>query len=259
MGVKKAPKILLIDIETQPDLVWAWGVYNQNAIAVERHWQMLSFSAKWIRGKKGHVTRGLPDYKGYKAGGDDHLLVKDVWGFIDEADIVIAHNGIDFDLKKLNSRFIVWGLDPPSPYKAVDTKRALTFVAGFSSNKLDWISQELGLGKKLAHEGWEMWKGCIEGDEKWWRKMKRYNRHDVTLLEELYVELSPWMRQPNMGLWSDKVVCPNPNCGSLNLESRGTYRSKTRSYSRFRCRDCGTWSRAVKSDKDGRASVVGLA
>jgi hypothetical protein len=148
----------------------------------------------------------------------------------------------------MNARFIVHGMTPPSPFKVVDTKQEAKRVAAFSSNKLDWLCRQLEIGKKIDHEGWAMWEGCINGDPKCWAKMKKYNRHDIVLLKELYMLLSPWMRQPNANMWTENVVCPNPACGSKNLERRGLARNKTRMYQRFQCKECGTWARAVHSE-----------
>jgi hypothetical protein len=247
---------LYVDIETQPDLVYTWGVYEQNAIAVKEHWQLLSYSAEWQDGKV--ITKGLCDYKGYKAGGDDYDLAQDVWSLLDEADIVVAHNGVDFDLKALTARFIAHGMKPPSPYKIVDTKRGLKSVSRFSSNKLDWIGQQLEIGKKIDTGGWNLWLGCMAGDKKSWAKMKKYNRHDVVLLKRLYKLLSPWIRQPNTGAWTSRPSCPNPACGSLKLTARGYARSKTRVYQRYQCSECGTWARSVSSEKGEHASTVAV-
>ena len=251
-----SPKILLLDIETQPDLVYTWGVYEQNAISVKEHWQLLSFSAKWLGGK--HITRGLPDYKGYKPGGSDEKLLADLWDLLDEADIVVAHNGVDFDIKKINARFIALGFIPPSPYKVVDTKRAVKQVAAFSSNRLNWLCKQLDIGAKTEeHQDFQMWLDCMAGNKKAWAKMLKYNHHDVELLEELYKLVSPWIKQPNMGVWADGLVCPNPGCGGANLERRGLARNKTRVYQRFQCKSCGAWCRAVKSELE-KASVVAV-
>jgi hypothetical protein len=249
-------KILFLDIETQPDLVWTWGVYEENAIAVKQHWQCLSFSAKWRGGK--HITKGLPDYAGYKPGGDDRKLMEDVWKLLDEADMVVAHNGAGFDIKKLNARFIAHGMTPPSPYALVDTKREVKNVAGFSSNKLDWLCQQLDLGRKLEKPGgWELWLKCMAGDKAAWKTMLEYNKHDVVLLEKLYELIAPWIRQPNAGLYTDeKMRCPNPMCGSMKLQRRGTARNRTRAYARFQCIACGAWCRSTTSET--KRAVVGI-
>lgn len=243
------PNILFIDIETAPDVVWTWGVYQANAIAVKEHWYVLSFAAKW-RGEKGPIlVKGLDDYPGYKGGNStEQQLLQDIHDLFNKADIVVAHNGVDFDVRKLNARFIHHGMTPPSPYKVVDTKRDLTKVARFSSNRLNWLSKQLGTGEKtMEHHDWKLWEGCMNGDPKSWRAMKVYNRHDVVLLQELYEILAPWIEQPNAGVWSDRPTCPNPACASKNLIKRGLARAKTRIYQRYQCNDCGAWARDAKS------------
>jgi hypothetical protein len=250
------PRVLLLDVETQPDLVWTWRVYEANAIDVKEHWQLLSFSAKWLDTRV-HITKGLPNYPGYKPGGDDLALVKELHGLLDAADIVVAHNGVDFDLKKITARMMAHGLTPPSPYRIVDTKRTVKQVSAFSSNKLDWLGAQLELGRKLEHQGWAMWRGCMVGDPAAWKRMLRYNRHDVVLLERLYKLVAPWIKQPNGALYSGDERCVNPQCGSKDLQVfPRLYYANTRAYRRFQCRKCGKWARASVSERTPRAPVV---
>ena len=252
------PKILLIDIETAPDLVWTWEVYNSNAISVQKHWQMLSFSAEWISGdvKPKIVTKGLPDYSGYFAGSDDRDLATDIWNLLNQADVVVAHNGLDFDMRKINARLITLGFVPPKPYKVIDTRKEIARVAGFSSNKLDWLAKQLDLGHKMVHEGWSRWQGCIDGDLKSWRKMLKYNRHDIVLLKKLYEEIQPWIRVPNLAAWNEDVSCPH--CGSKELIKQGFKRNKTRVYQQWSCKRCGSWCRNTAAEKGRGAKVVAV-
>jgi len=249
MKAGAGPRILFLDIETSPNVVYSWGVYQENALTVKEHWYILSFAASW-RGSKGIIYRGLPDYDGYKGGDStERKLLSDLHDLLSEADIVVAHNGADFDVRRINARFIAREFRPPNPYKVVDTRRDLTRVASFSSNRLNWLSKQLGIGQKtMEHQDVSLWLGCMAGDKKCWAKMKAYNKHDVVLLEELYEILSPWIRQPNANLWSAGAVCPNPACGSRDLQSRGYSKSKTRKYHRFQCKSCGSWGRSTKSE-----------
>jgi len=248
MKKESGPRTLLLDIETSPNVVYSWGVYQENALSVQSHWYLLSFAAKW-RGEKKIIYRDLSNYPGYKGGdGNERRLLSDVHELLDRADIVVAHNGADFDVRRLNARFIAKGFAPPTPYVTVDTKRDLARVASFSSNRLNWLSKQLGIGQKtMEHQDIALWLGCMAGDKKSWAKMKAYNMNDVVLLEELYKILAPWIRQPNANLWFVGVVCPNPACGSRNLVRRGLARSKTRTYQRFQCKECGAWGRSTKS------------
>jgi hypothetical protein len=243
------PRILFLDIETSPDLAYVWRLYDASAIAVKEHWKILSFSAEWLQG--GIITKGLCDYKD----NSEELLLDDLWDLLDQADIVVAHNGASFDMKKINARFIFYGFDPPAPYKVVDTLREIRKVAKFSSNKLDWLSQQLDLGKKTPHEGFSLWLGCMENNPKSWKKMLKYNRHDVVLLKKLYKLLAPWISQPNAGTWVFDACCPNPACGSKDLQRRGLARNRTRVYQRFQCKQCGTWGRSTSVNPE-KATVV---
>jgi len=252
------PSILFLDIETAPDVVWTWGVYQANAISVKEHWYVLCFAAKW-RGDKNILVRGLDDYPGYEGGNStEDQLLDDVWQLLDEADIVVAHNGADFDVKKLNARFIDNGMKPPSPYKVVDTKRDLVQVAKYSSHRLDWLSKQLGFGAKIATD-FSLWEGCMKGDTESWRTMKKYNAHDIDLLEKLYNELSPWIKQPNATLYGEYrnvEGCVNPACDGGKLIKRGLTYAETRVYQLYRCNKCGKQARSVKSESGTKVRGV---
>ena len=253
----EGPRILLLDLETFPNLAYVWGAWEQNAIEFKEDWYVLSYAAQWF-GEKAVMCRGLDDV-GQVPGkpNNDKRLMKEIHALMDEADVIVAHNGVDFDVKVANARFIVHGFKPPSPYKVVDTKRTIKQVARFSSNKLDWLCRQLGLGRKIEHEGFPLWKGCAAGDPGAWARMKKYNVHDVKLLGDLYKLISPWIRQVNAALYSGDGRCVNPACGSKDLHVfPRLYYAMTRAYRRFQCNKCGKWARATISERVPRATVV---
>lgn len=233
-------KILFIDVENIAELIWAWQLYDTSAIEVERHGHLLSYAYKW-QGEKTQVF-GLDDFKGYKPlSGDDEALCRGLWYLLDQADFVIGHNARAFDCKKINARFIVHGLPPPSPYKIIDTLTEVKRIAKFASHKLDSLGEETGIGRKLEHEGWRLWKGCYLGDPKAWKKMKAYNKKDVELLEKWFLKLRPWIKM-NLGVFSDKTICGK--CGSnKGFEKRGFAYTATAKYQRIKCHNCNGWSR----------------
>lgn len=238
------PRILLIDIETLPNQSYTWGKYDQNVIAFKQESCIATFAAKWL--DEPVFAKALPDYKGYKAGSyDDKALVQDLWELVNEADIIIAHNGNSFDIKIIQGRFIFHGLTPPAPFKTVDTKLMVKKVARFNSNKLDDLGELLGEGRKIKTD-FDLWLGCINGDMRSWARMVRYNKQDVILLEHIYKRLLPWStNHPNVGIGLDGERCPN--CGGTKLQSRGYAVALTRRYKRFQCQQCGSWGRSVTS------------
>ena len=145
------------------------------------------------------------------------------WELLNEADIVIAHNGDKFDLPKLNSRFIVNGLNPPLPYQSVDTLRHIRRQFGFTSNKLDYVNKLLNLERKTDTGGFELWERCMLGEQVALDEMEGYNINDVRILEETYLHIRPWIKpHPNMGLFiMDENQHRCPSCGSADLQESG--------------------------------------
>lgn len=246
--MNKKPKILLFDLETMANKAYVWGKYEQNVIAYDRHWYMLSFAYKWLGDKKTHV-RSLPDYPLYKKDKyDDHALVRELWSLFDEADIIIAHNGNSFDIKKSNARFIKHKLPPPSPAKYIDTKLVAKKYLKMDSNKLDDLGDYFDIGRKINTGGFELWLGCEQGDKKAWKKMCDYNIQDVVLLEKVYLKLLPYItNHPNLALMNGQTKgCPN--CGSIKIHKRGFASSQTRMYQRWQCQDCASWHQSPIKD-----------
>lgn len=234
------PRVLLYDLETAPNLGWTWGKWEQNVIDFKASWYLLSFAYKW-QGEARVKTCALPDYASFKKDKEnDAGLVKELWKLFDEADVIIAHNGDRFDAKKANARFIKHGLAPPSPYKSVDTLKIARNKFAFTSNKLDDLGAYMGVGRKLAHTGFHLWKGCMDGDPASWKKMRQYNARDVELLERVYLKLRAWSpTHPNLTAYSEKPGCPV--CQSESVQRRGWNIARTRKTPRFQCRECSHW------------------
>jgi DNA polymerase elongation subunit (family B) len=235
-------KVLLLDIETAPHLGWVWGKYDQNVIKFKQHGFILSVAYQWLGEKDIHV-KALPDYRGYdKNPTNDLPLIKEIKKLLDEADVVVAHNGDNFDLKKINARIVYYRLGSPSPYLTYDTLKISKKHFRFESNSLNDVCDHLGLGHKLPHLGFKMWEDCMDRDPIAWDNMKKYNVHDVFLLGELYPLLREWGRHPNLAMIDNKVgACPS--CASDRIQKRGLMHLKTRSYQRLNCQECGTWFR----------------
>jgi hypothetical protein len=185
----------------------------------------------------------LSDYKPNKFS-QEQQLIQDLWELVDTADILIAHNGRSYDFKRMNAQFIKCNLPPPSPAQKIDTRLAAKEVFGFDSNSLDNLCQFLNLGKKMETGGYDLWRQCMENNPTAWARMKKYNAHDVILLEKLYLKLRPWMpKHPNLSLFTDRMACPK--CGKRALISRGVYRSTTRTYQKYSCKECGGWAKGT--------------
>jgi hypothetical protein len=235
-------RVLFLDIETAPILMTSWSMRapHAGAVWVERDTFILMFSYKWGH-EKTVKTVCLPDFPGYKRNRHcDKALCGVLYNLLDEADIVVAHNGDAFDLKKINARLIVNGFERPSPFKTIDTLKISRRVFKFDSAKLDNIGRYLQEGRKIPNTGAALWRGCVDGDPKSWSTMRSYGKQDTALLEQVYHRLKSWApNHPDMRLYDCSIGCPT--CAGENVQRRGVQVKATTRKQRFHCQDCGSW------------------
>jgi DNA polymerase elongation subunit (family B) len=237
-------KILLFDIETAPMKAYVWSQYDVNYIPSEMvisNGYILCWCAKWL-GDKHVISKSLIDYPIYKKIKDsDKELVKDLRELLNEADVVVTQNGVKFDVKYFNTRCIVNGIKPPSPFKNVDTLQTARKAFLFTSNKLNDLGELTGCGNKIETGGFKLWKGCLSGDMLSWKKMVRYCKQDVKLLEKVYSKFLPYIRNhPNQNVYNEtKLSCPK--CGSGKLNKKGFMHTLSGKKQQYQCISCGGW------------------
>lgn len=240
----KAPSVVLLDVETSPIKGYTWTLFDANVLKIIEPSKIISFAWKELSDANVSV-RALPDYKGYKKGViDDKQLVEEIWHVLDRADIIIAHNGSSFDVKRINSRFVYFGLSAPSAYKVVDTLTVAKKYFKFDSNSLNNLGQYLGLGSKVENGGFSLWIKCLEdGDPDAWELMKKYNQQDVSLLEKVYLAVRPYMtNHPNTNILLDQPGMNCPTCQSDKVTKRGFSITRTGRRQKYQCSSCGSWS-----------------
>jgi hypothetical protein len=240
-------KILLLDIETAPNTAHVWGLWQQNVglPQILESGYVMCWAAKWLGDSTVYFDSIMNS--------SHKKMLKGIHRLLNEADAVVHYNGTKFDIPTLNKEFVLHGLTPPAPYKQIDLLQVARKQFKFPSNKLDYVADALGLGKKMKHIGHELWIKCMAKDVDSWKTMEEYNIHDVVLLEKVYNKLLPWIKNhPNQNLYSDvDHVCPN--CSGVAYQKRGYAYTVSCKYQRYQCTDCGTWFRsnkAIKLDKE---------
>jgi len=233
----RVPKILVFDIETSFMENYTWGTFKQDIAInqIKNDWNMICWSAKWLFSDEVIHDRLTGRESKRK---DDKRITKSLWKLLDEADIVVAHNGDSFDIKKANARFLYHDLGLPSPYRSVDTLKIARKNFRITSNKLDYLCKFLGLETKINTGGSELWIKCMNGDEEALEQMDVYCQNDVKILESLYLKLRPYDKShPKIGLYMDNSsLCHN--CGSKNVKEKGFYTTLAHKYKYKRC-ECG--------------------
>lgn len=238
-------RILLLDIEVAPNLVHVWGLFKVNVhiSQIMDSSYVMCWAARWL-GETEIFYDSVHKSKPKK-------MLKGIHKMLTEADAVIHYNGTRFDIPTLNKEFLLHGLPPPATYKQIDLLRTARDRFRFPSNKLDYVAQALGVGKKHKHAGHDLWVKCMAGDEDSWKIMEEYNKQDVVLLEAVYDKLLPWIKNhPNRALYSESEELQCPNCGGTSFKKRGYSYTATQKYQRYQCGDCGSWHRGRTAIKN---------
>lgn len=225
-----SPKLLFLDIETKPNEGFFWNVWDQNIPKemITRDWEIISWAAKW-QGSKQLLQMDVETLS-------EKQMLKGMWKLIDQADIIVTQNGVKFDARKLNTRFEKHRMGPPSSYRHIDTLKLAKKYFGFTFNSLAYLADFLETPhRKLEHRkypGWSLWKACIDGVKDAWREMRKYNKMDIVVLEEVYDRLV---------IWDPAFRTPEKcTCGSTSFRKIGFSASAAGvNYQRYRCNDCG--------------------
>lgn len=226
------PRILHIDIETRPAIVYSWGLFDQNHSIdqVIDPGGTICFGAQWSD------SSTVEFYSDWEHGHDN--MVRQAHRLFTEADAICTFNGERFDIPKLQGEFLLASLPPPPPPTSIDIYKTIRKM-GFLSSKLGFVTPLLGMAGKEKHDGFEMWKGVMAGDPKHQRMMKKYCIGDVRELKELYERVRPYIvKHPHMG---NRGPLQCGACGSHRTQSRGGRRTKSSFITRIQCVDCGAW------------------
>ncbi len=185
---------------------------------------------------------------------DDENVCRAIYDVLSGADAVVTHNGKRFDWKFLQTRLLRWKLPPLGRIKHIDTCAVAKRNLMVFNNKLSTLAEFLTTEKKLDSGGAPLWCKVAERNVRAQNKMSEYCKQDVKALEALFKRLKPFITDiPNYNLFHSGLTNICPNCGSTRLQARGHQVAKLKTYKRYHCQDCATWSRTDKSDKSPRA------
>lgn len=254
----REPRILFWDIETTHNLTAVFRLFNNDYISHDNLLQeryIVCAAWKWLGESTVHSFSTLDCPKHQKAHPhDDQYVLQKLHQILSAADVIVAHNGDQYDLKFAETRMLYHGLSPLPPIPTIDTLKVAKSRFMFNSNKLDYLGQFLGLGKKI-HTDNSLWLRVLQGEPAAIREMVTYNKQDIVLLEKVFTKLRPYIaNHVSRELFGQQTGCPR--CGSLKFQSRGLRYAVTRTYQRYQCSDCGGWWRNRLADKPSTSTRV---
>ena len=238
-------RVLIIDVETKPALGYIWKMFDNNLglNQLVDSGGLLCFAAKWAG--EDEVMFDSVWRNGMEG------MLQNIWELLDEADVVVGWNSDRFDVGHINAHFAMHNMSPPSPYKKQDLLKSVRRHMKFLSNKLDYVAQALGVGRKLETGGFELWLDVMAGKREAQRIMQEYNEQDVLLTEQVYDRLLPWLPQvltPKHGM-----TC---TCGSTHIQERGYAKTIANLYKRYQCQSCGAWLKSIIAEKLDKKSML---
>lgn len=241
-------KVLVLDVETMANKAWVWQLFDANVGLNQliESGGIISWSAKFVDEPYTYFDSVWRN--------DKASMMLNLWNLMDEAAAVCGWNSNRFDIRHINAEFAQLGWGPPSPYKKIDLMQTVRRHMKFPSNKLDYVSQALGVGRKLETGGFELWTGVMSGDKKAQKLMEEYNVQDVLLTEEVYQKLRPWIAPAINKSLELGHVCPE--CGGVHLQARGYRYNATTKYQRWQCNDCHSWSQSIVGEKLDRTQML---
>ena len=254
-------RIGYFDLETLPLKISGhlWAIRDQYIphTMIDDSWRMLGWSGKYLNDSKIYSDIMTPK----EAVNRDSLRVtKSAHAFINTCDIVIWHNGDDFDARILNSEILYYSLSPLK-YRTIDTLKMIRSNFKLPSYKLDFVNDYFGITSKIKNEGQALWDKCILGDKKALKDMRYYNEGDIFSGEDLYRRIQPYCNGvPNFSTYDETIEKMRCNCGGELVKDKvhPYWYTNLSKFDRLVCKECGSIHRGRKTllDNSSRKNLA---
>lgn len=242
------PKLLFYDIETSLAKSYHFQQWKVNLSQKQKIQESHLLSHAWAWGD-GEVTGSILTREEMLAH-DPERLVLECWSLLDNCDILVAHNGKRFDVKKVNGYFLQYGMPPPSPYRVIDTLLIAKQKFALPFNSLAYLAEFLDVEQKIDTGGVDLWIQCDQGSQEALDKMNEYCMGDIVTLRGVYNRLIGWSNDGvNLALYSDHgASCPHCSSDDVSIIQGKYSHTVARKYQAYRCNGCGAVLRSNRKE-----------
>lgn len=230
----KRKSVLFWDIEMNPAVYYGWNMRYEPFYQVEKT-SISCIAYKWQHEDEVRIIH-LSKTQFNKNPRGEMPLIKKMSKIINEADIMIAHNGDGFDWKKFNARVLKYNLPPLKKPKLIDTLKMVRSQMAFDSHKLGELCKEFKVPLKIETERNLFVKALNDWNA--YERLTKYCVGDVIALEAVYNKLKPYCKPTFHVGRLNGLEHSCASCGSEHLIKFGTYITATAEVQRYRCKDC---------------------
>lgn len=136
-----------------------------------------------------------------RAGSDDSALVEAIVKELNKYAILIAHNGLFYDVRMLNGRALQYGLPVLNPHhKLIDPCQIARKHLNLPRNSLDTIAKHMQLDEQKMHLDPSVWvRAALDHSEEDMLTLVERCESDTRVLEEIAARVLPLTRY--IGPW----------------------------------------------------------
>lgn len=204
--------------------------------------------------------------------GGRNAFLRRVHSVMEQADIIVTHNGANADEPWLLADFTIPRKGAPGvknfrrlpelpPYKTVDTLRVLRSkrYKGIDYKGLGAITEIIGIPTKTDVYDYRVMDAAIAGDVEARERLTEYCKGDVAAERFLYDWARPGIpNHPHMYVDGEGAMFVCNRCGSAEtMETAKRYMASVMSYQMFRCANC-TGYRRLSWEPERMAVVRGV-
>jgi len=212
----KEAKILFYDIETSWNEGWFWRPGRKVSLThsqITKERAVICVSYKWAGEDEVYTLT-------WDKNQDDKFLISQFIDVLNEADMIVAHNGNSFDLRWIRGRAAYHRIPMLPRYKQFDTMRVAMSKFNFNSYALAYIAKFFGIEDGKIQTRPQLWDDvCLYNDRNALIEMIEYCERDVEVLEKVY-DVIKYYDNPHLhaGVLNGEIKATSPITGGVEIK-----------------------------------------